>query len=202
MIMVGDMFNHGLKHRVDTLCTELAGLLHSQPSLTVDARRAQSQSQSGGGVSLFVEGSGSASQWWPAELGSPSSAGSQNNLRYAFFPGARRLAIQQGGRVSIYDTGEHRLSGFSQQQSGDQSLTFTSQSGLVRVADLPLVVSQRDQSQEPAPSASVAPSQTPAAPLATDDILKTIERLAELRRKDILTEAEFTEKKAELLSRI
>ena len=31
MIMVGDMFNQGLKHRVDTLCNELAGLLRSQP---------------------------------------------------------------------------------------------------------------------------------------------------------------------------
>jgi hypothetical protein len=214
MIMVGDMFNQGLKHRVDTLCNELAGLLRSQPSLSVGARGVQSQSQSGGGVSLFVAGSGPASQWWPSELGSPSSAGSQNDLQYAFFPGARRLAIQQSGRVSVYDTGEHRLSGFSQQQSGDQSLTFTSQFGLVRVADLPLVVAQSGQPQEPAPSASVARSQTPppvpppagvttpAALSRADDILKTIERLAELRRKDILTEEEFTAKKAELLSRL
>src|SRR5580704_19274949 len=65
MIMVGDMFNQGLKHRVDTLCNELAGLLRSQPSLSVGARGVQSQSQSGGGVSLFVAGSGPASQWWP-----------------------------------------------------------------------------------------------------------------------------------------
>ena len=33
MIMIGDMFNHGLKARVDALCNELAGLLQSQPSL-------------------------------------------------------------------------------------------------------------------------------------------------------------------------
>src|SRR5271167_4139737 len=39
MIMVGDMFNHGLKARVDALCNELAGLLDSQPSLTAVARR-------------------------------------------------------------------------------------------------------------------------------------------------------------------
>ena len=97
MIMVGDMFNQGLKHRVDTLCNELAGLLHSQPSLSAVARQSQSQGQSGGGVSLFVAGSGSASQWWPAELGSPASTGAQNDLRYAFFQGPRRLAIQQDG---------------------------------------------------------------------------------------------------------
>ena len=29
MIMVGDMFNHGLKQRVDTLCSELAALLRT-----------------------------------------------------------------------------------------------------------------------------------------------------------------------------
>ncbi|SDR58316.1 hypothetical protein SAMN05519103_06081 [Rhizobiales bacterium GAS113] len=208
MIMIGDMFNQGLKHRVDTLCNELAGLLHSQPSLSADARRVQSQSQSGGGVSLFVTGSGSASQWWPAELGSPASTGAQNDLRYAFFPGPRRLAIQQGGQVRMYDAGEHKLSGFSQQQGSDQSLTFTSQFGLVRVADLPLVPAQGDQPENPSPSVSQAPPQMPAsrAPAAvvaaTDDFLKTIESLAELRRKNILTEEEFAAKKAELLSRL
>src|SRR5271170_6687732 len=139
MIMVGDMFNQDLRRRVDTLCNELAGLLNGQSSFSANAERFQSQSQSGGGVSLFVAGNGSDGQWWPAELGSPASTGAQNDLRYAFFPRPRRLAIQQGGQVRVYNTGEHRLSGFSQQQGGDQSLTFTSQFGLVRVADLPLV---------------------------------------------------------------
>jgi hypothetical protein len=219
MIMVGDMFNQGLKHRVDTLCNELAGLLNSEPSLrAADAERVQSQSQSGSGVSLFVAGTGSARQWWPADLGSPASSGAQNDLRYAFFPGPRRLAIQQGGQVRMYDAGEHRLSGFSQQQGGDQSLTFISQFGVVRVADLPLVPPQVDLPQNPSPSVSNAPPQMPAAPvgvvaapsvakmstapLATVDILKTIEGLAELRQKNILTEEEFAAKKAELLSRL
>ncbi len=216
MIMVGDMFNQGLKHRVDALCNELAGLLHSQPLLGA-VGQAQSQTQGGGGVSLFVAGSPSASQWWPAELGSPTSTGAQNDLRYAFFPGPRRLAIQQDGRVRVYDTGEHRLSGFSQQQGGDQSLTFISQFGLVRVADLPLVQGDQPQDQPP-PASAVPPPRTPeaapsgatvAAPttapvtaLASDDILRTIERLAELRRKDILTEEEFAAKKTELLARL
>ena len=133
MIMVGDMFNQGLKHRVDTLCNELAGLLRDQQLLRANAGSFQSQSQSGGGgVSLFVPGSrSSSSQWWPEELGIAASTGAQNDLRYACFPGSHRLAIQQGGRISVYDTGEHSIMGFSQQQSGDQSLTFTSQFGLV-----------------------------------------------------------------------
>ncbi len=211
MIMVGDMFNQGLKYRVDALCNELAGLLRGQPLFNVEAGAFQSQNQSsGGGVSLFVGGSGSSSQWWPAELGSPASAGAQNDLRYASFPGARRLAIQQGGQVRVYDTGEHRISGFSQQQGGDQSLTFTSQFGLVRVADLPLVSPTGERPREnPAPAVAVARPPTPAAVAraptpapAANDVLTTLERLAELRRKDILTEEEFSAKKAELLSRL
>ena len=236
MIMVGDMFNQGLKHRVDTLCRELASVLRDHPPLhQPEARSSQSQSQSGGyaGVSLIIPGSGlSSSNWWPAELGSPASTGAQNNLKYACFPLVRRLAIRQGDRVSVYDTGEHRITGFSQQQSGDQSLTFTSQSGLVRVADLPLVVAGSPDLEEPStaaasepapprkpatpaaapepasvaapePASVAAPASAPApAPAPTDDLLTTIERLSDLRQKNILTEAEFAAKKAELLSRL
>jgi hypothetical protein len=231
MIMVGDMFNQGLKHRVDTLCSELASLLRNQPPLHRPAASSsqspsssQSQSQSGGypGVSLFIPGSGrSASNWWPAGLGTPASTGAQNNLTYACFPLSRRLAIRQGDRVTVYDTGEHRISGFSQQQSGDQSLTFTSQLGLVRVADLPVVAGE-DPDFEPSPApaaepawpqpsaaatsppapASVAVASPAPTPATTDDILTTIERLSDLHQKNILTEAEFAAKKAELLSRL
>ena len=220
MIMIGDMFNQGLKHRVDALCNELAGLFNSQPSLSAGAASFQSQSQGGDGVSLFVAGSGAAGQWWPAELGAPASTGAQNNLRYAFFPGPRRLAIQQDGSVRVYDSGEHRLTGFSQQQGVGQSLTFTSQFGVLRVADLPLVSPRDDPSSKPSSPVSATPPQTPeAAPptgvagapiavatptpsLATNDILKTIEGLADLRQLGILTEEEFAAKKADLLSRL
>ena len=126
--------------------------------------------------------------------------------------------------MSVYDTGEHRISGFSQQQSGDQSLTFTSQFGLVRVADLPLVASGGPNLQEspaapvsepeqpqyvqapaaPSPPAPFAadPAPPPPTPTSPDGILTTIERLSDLRQKNILTEAEFASKKAELLSRL
>jgi hypothetical protein len=222
MIMIGDMFNSGLKYRVDALCNDLAGLLQNQASPFAVAPQTQAQGQ-GGGVSLFAAGAGSAGQWWPAELGVPASSGAQNDMRYAFFPASRRLAIQQGGAVSLYDTGEHRLSGFSQQQGGDRTLTFTSQSGLVRLADLPLVASPDDlPSERPAaapaaaptqrpyaapPHAAAAPAPTPAVPTpvalrSADETLRTIERLGELRDKGILTDDEFSAKKAELLSRL
>jgi hypothetical protein len=211
MIMVGDMFNQGLKHRVDELCNELAALVREKPPIHADAGRGQSQSQ--GGVSLFVQGSGSQSRWWPPELGEPASVGAQNEMRYAFFPASRRIAIQQGGRLHIYDSGEHRLSGFSQQQGGDQSLTFTSQLGVVRLVDLPEVSAKGEAPRNPsppppvpeprAPAADVpAPSSAAAAPLAANEILAVIENLAGLRQKNIITEEEFSAKKAELLRRL
>jgi hypothetical protein len=75
--------------------------------------------------------------WWPAGFGTTSAVGAQNDPRYAVFP--RRLVIQDGGRIEIYDTGNHRIFGVAQAQSADQTLTFTSQDGLVRVKDLPKV---------------------------------------------------------------
>jgi len=60
----------------------------------------------------------------------------QNDLQYAVFRGTRRLAIKDGEHVEIYDTGNHRIFGVAQAQSIDQTLTFTSQDGLVRVKDL------------------------------------------------------------------
>lgn len=176
MIMVGDMFNNGLKSRVDALCNELSNLMRATPDLMAAPPSFQSQSQSqgggyggqqswsggsGGGVSLFVPGASGFGNWWPGDLGSPAWTGAQNNLRYAFFPASRRLAIDIGGRVTVYDTGDHAIGGFSQQQGGDQTLSFNSQYGLVRVADLPLVSSVPEagqQAQQQQPAQPAAPS--------------------------------------------
>ena len=206
MIMIGDMFNQGLKHRVDELCNELASLVQEQPSIHAG------QSQSQDGVSLFAPGSGSPSRWWPPELGEPASVGAQNEMRYAYFPASRRIAIQQGGRVRVYDSGEHRLSGFSQQQGGDRSLTFTSQLGVVRLADLAEVPAERVEPREPSPTPAPPRSPTPEAPpavpappdvpRAANEIVAIIESLAGLREKNIISEEEFSAKKAELLRRL
>jgi hypothetical protein len=117
MIMIGDMFNNGLKARVDALCRDLAAAPGPVP-----AASGQQDRQSG--------------NWWPDGLGTASATGAQNDMRYACFPDQRRLAVMRDGTVRVYDTGTHRISGFSQQQSGTQSLTFTSQDGLVRLEDL------------------------------------------------------------------
>jgi hypothetical protein len=218
MIMVGDMFNNGLKHRVDMLCSEIADYIRSGklsgPKLD---RPHQSQSQ-GDGSSFFYQSSSHSSSW-PHHLGQPSSTGAQNNLRYAFFPANRRLAIDVNGQMTVYDTKDHNIGGFSQQQSGDQSLTFTSQHGLVRVADLDIVTTADDSPDRPqdtqrAVSAQVEPIPVPAMTPSTtsvasgptafdqDDIISKIERLAGLRSKGIISDEEFAAKKTELLDRL
>jgi hypothetical protein len=226
MTMVSDLFNHQLKARVDALCSELATLLAREPSLTATATATSSQSQSqsqsphhhGGSVSLFVAPhkpeKGSSAGWWKADLGTPGSVGSQNDVRYAYFPSARRLAIEVHGRVTIYDTLDHQIGGFSQAQSHGASLSFSSQHGVVDVERLP-VVSGDDAAQpaaQPAAPAATPAAATPAAaatpvatatpPRETGDVFATIEKLAALRDKGILTEEEFAAKKAELLGRL
>lgn len=152
MIMLGDMFNHGLKGRVDSLCNEIAGALARQPGL-LQSGSFQSQSQGGAGdqtqtaggypgqSSLFVPDP--ATHWWPAELGSPSATGSQNSVKYAYFAGARRLAVEAGGEVWVYDTQDHQIGGFSQQQGGAASIVFTSQYGTVNLGSLPVISRSR-----------------------------------------------------------
>lgn len=233
MTMVGDMFNNALKAKVDSLCSELSDLLASEPSLTErGSSQSQIESQNARGdvlseVSLFVASdAGSAGAWWPAHLGAPSSTGSQNDLRYAYFPAARLLAIDLRGKVTLYDTLDHQIGGVSQQQSGDASFTFVSQRGLVRLTDLPVVsvstgspaasappVSAANDTpmspsapKEPTPVAgSLAPPEAQGPPLAephSDDIFAKIERLADLHAKGIVSDEEFTAKKTELLSRL
>ena len=208
MIMIGDMFNQGLKNKINSLCEDLSSRLRSQPLFAPAASQTQTQGQGASGASFFASGLNTSS-WWPADLGVPSATGAQNDMRYACFPATRRLAIQLGGVTRVYDTGEHTIGGFSQQQSGDQSLTFNSQFGVVRVADLPVVSPVTKSAPTPPPMgaamAAYAPADQPvtvATPGAKEDIFAHIERLADLRAKNILTDEEFTAKKAELLSRL
>jgi hypothetical protein len=75
--------------------------------------------------------------WWPKELGQPSSSGGQNDMRYAFFPDKQRLLVETDGKLTTYDSGDHRISGVS--QSNGRAPSFTSQNGDVNVNDLKVV---------------------------------------------------------------
>jgi hypothetical protein len=111
------------------------------------------------------------------------------------------LAINLGGKVTLYDTLDHQIAGVSQQQSRDASFTFVSQRGLVRLTDLPVVWTIKGG---PAPSSPPfsSPAGSAAAQRQSGDIFAKIERLADLRAKGILSDEEFAAKKTELLSRI
>jgi hypothetical protein len=130
MSMVGDMFNTQMKAKLDALCTDIAAHLHASRAAGGERPAAEDVS--------YRSMAGSA-DWWPAGLGRPGAVGAQNDLRYAVFPDTRRLVIDDRGAITIYDTGSHRIFGVAQAQSSDQTLSFTSHDGLVRVADLPKV---------------------------------------------------------------
>lgn len=125
MVMVGDMFNHALKARVDALCRDLAALILAESATAAPA--------------AFTSPPVPA-RWWPADLGdSPNTAGTQNGGRYAYFAAAGRLAVEQGGAVAVFDTGGRRIVGVSQQQTGGApgTLTFRDDQGLsVELASL------------------------------------------------------------------
>ena len=224
MIMLGDMFNHGLKNSVGGLCQELAnqpGLLQSgsfqsqhqgnghQSNFTA-AQQQNPSSGAQGPSSLFVPPTaGSSGNWWPAGLQFPNSTGAQNNVRYAYFASDRRLAIEANGHVTLFDTLDHQIGGFSQQQSVGGSLTFSSQYGLVDVSSLPVISIDNEVVQTPTPTPyQTAPSgmQTGTeynqATMQETDVFSAIEKLAQLRDKGILTDQEFSAKKAELLARL
>jgi hypothetical protein len=183
-------------------------------SLFIPPRGQQQEQQGGHGifaqagtspeVSLFVPGGqGASGSWWPGDLGSPSATGSQNDIRYAYFPASRRLAVQVHGHVTVYDTLDHQIGGVSQQQSSDASLTFTSQHGTVSVASLPVISTTGVAPPKTASAAAAQPaSSSQAEPAQEKDIFAKIEQLAELERKGILTKEEYAAKKAELLGRL
>jgi Short C-terminal domain len=229
MTMVGDMFNYGLKSKVDDLCTELSQLLAQQPfappPVSNQSQWQGGQQQSGSApVSLFVPGpAGGYGSWWPAELGSPNGSGGQNNVRYAYFSTARRLAVEINGHVTVYDTLDHHIGGVSQQQGVGGSVTLSSQYGTVDIATLPVVSvdgvapeaptqnfglqnAQQSSTSNVVPPSAPEPQQynSPVHRSSSQeaDIFARIERLAELQQKGILSQEEYVSKKAELLSRI
>ena len=202
MTMVSDMFNTQLKGRVDALCSDLSDLLARQPELLQD---------NPAGASISHD-------WWPSDLRWPDSTGAQNGMRYAYFSQARRLVIDVGGTVTVYDTLDHRIGGFSQQQSQGSTLSFHSQSGLVDVTGLPVISSGSAAAHAPAswsaspippaprmphvPPPPVGHRQETWTPPNTHDVFATIERLADLRTRCILSDEEFAAKKTELLNRV
>ena len=157
MTMVGDMFNPGLQATVSGICSELSSLMAAGDRLVTSPERP-------GAATAFGSVGGG---WWPEDLGRPSSSGGQNDAAYAYFPGPRRLAIRRGGSITLYDTGDHLISGVQQQQGGRGSLEFSSQFGSFTVDSLPAVggdVGSKARRPPNPPAAAPHVAAPPAAP--------------------------------------
>ena len=216
MTMVGDMFNNQLKYTVDGLCIELSNLLNQGGIKYKPLPKMKANSQ-GGFQSNF------GGNWW-GDLGAPNSTGSQNGTSYAIFSNIARLAIQQNGKVTVFDTLDNQIGGVGQQQGGTYSVTFTSQYGTVNLNTLPIVSGGENAPKEqPQPIVQniVHNQEVPAfqetGSLNTNsynnnqnnsfndseqDIFGKIEKLAGLKDKGILSVEEFQSKKADLLARL
>ena len=116
MLMIGDMFNHGLKAKVAALCQALQPLVMDDMASETDEPE-----------------SSNTQRWWPRAYGWPDASSAQNQRRYAYFAEARRLVVEIDGIRQIYDTGNHRITGFSQQNG---ELRFRSQLGTFGLAEL------------------------------------------------------------------
>ncbi|WP_442511220.1 SHOCT domain-containing protein [Novipirellula sp. SH528] len=230
MTMVSDLFNYQLKSRVDNICNDIAnelsnhqtspfrGSFQSQSQGGSDSQ-SQTSGQMGSSNSLFVPDPDQ--NWWPQDLGVPNATGAQNHVRYAYFSFSRRLAVKTGSDIWVYDTLDHQIGGFGQQQGGGSSITFTSQYGTVNLSTLPVV---SRNGMPVAPPVAPAPMEQPVAPSnppanempsnsnfqnsnqgnssGSEDILGTLERLGSLLEKGYISDQEFAEKKRDLLGRL
>ncbi|WP_159023619.1 SHOCT domain-containing protein [Formosa sp. L2A11] len=206
MTMVGDMFNNQLKSTVDGLCYELSNLINQGAIQYKPLPKIQNQN-----------GSMSSGNWW-GDLGFPNSTGSQNGTSYAIFSNIRRLAIQENGKVTVFDTLDNQIGGVGQQQGGNYSVTFTSQYGMVDLSTLPIVSGGENKPQQQQAPIVQEPIQNQSQPIEMnpqvqdvqntntteleEDIFAKIEKLAGLKDKGILTENEFNSKKTDLLNRL
>ncbi len=159
MTMVGDMFNSSLKTTVEKLASELSSLVTTKVLFEETSDLSNGKSTAAGEFSANVSGS------WPTIFGDPTSSGSQNNFRYAYFAPVRRLVIDENGKRTIYDTKHHHITGISQQQGSGNSYKFTSQEGAVDLNSLS-VISEPSEPAQPTPE--IAYDVTSTADLRTD----------------------------------
>jgi hypothetical protein len=90
---------------------------------------------------------------WPAELGIASTSGTSPEMRYAYFPQIRRLAVEWHGVLTIYDTAAYQFRGMLQAHSAEAvGTSILTQRGRVRLADLATVSPATSSSEQGAPN--------------------------------------------------
>ncbi len=108
MVMIGDMFNNGLKNSVNNLCYELVELSRKQPEEKSKSKAGKTKEED---VITFK--------------------GSQNEDGYQYFAAKNRLEILKNGKVKAkYDTTGFELTGAQQQQNNaSKDFTFQDKNG-------------------------------------------------------------------------
>ena len=161
MTQIGDMFNRELRARVEGLCADLSRALEDDDErnltdpvrhTTRDRRSSEKDIPTMKPMEKMkpmtplepmkpMHGFDSApkDRWWPEDLGdAPNSAGGQNEMRYAYFADKNRLAVDEGnGKINVYDTAGHTVSGVQQHQSGsDRKVVFSNEKGELDLGSL------------------------------------------------------------------
>jgi hypothetical protein len=112
--MIGDMFNGPLRARVEQACVALAQQVRLRPPAPL--------------VDNFM-----------ALYGEARFSGTQNGLRYAYFPQYQRLVVQQGEHLCKFNTAGYELFGVGQagQNAGSPTLRFSTNRGNLNYDELP-----------------------------------------------------------------
>ena len=136
MIMLSDPHASAqAKARIAGLCAEVSALVQGRQTSADEALAAPTDA----GASAACVTMPAGESWWPAAFGHPAATGEQHGIRYAYFPGRDRLLVQQGARLTTYDTHGHRITGFAQEQSTTSHICFTTERGTLRLSDLACV---------------------------------------------------------------
>ena len=145
MSLMSGMGGDPVKATVDNLCNELSALMTAQASLFMPASQWPA-----------------SARWWPAQLGEPNLTGTRASSRYAYFAQIRRLAVDSGGRVEVYDTTGFNISGLAPQGADGDTLTFASNRGPLHLDAFP---HDYGMTPEAGPgSKQTRPRQAPAPP--------------------------------------
>ncbi len=191
MVMVGRMFDDGLKARVDALCTELAAAL----------RRAASRRRARG-----------AARRRRVVAGRSRGAGEHRLAERAalrLFPGepAARRRIGRGRRASTIPAStaspgcRRRTAASASPARWERSISNACAGSRRRRPPRGRRI-RRARRTRRRPRQPRRPSTSRTGPGVRADVLATIERLADLHARGVLTEREFSDKKAELLARL
>ena len=147
MTMVGDMFNNDLKSKLDFICTELASHIAEASSELVNDDRPDA-------AEVSYRSAGAQRPMVARRSRNSEFRGCAERPALRRLSETKRLAIQDGRQIVVYDTGDHKIFAVAQAQSRDQTLTFTSQTGLVRVSELPKLDLQPEIARFPPPYAT------------------------------------------------